>query len=635
MPAEPMTGSLGMDLPGFLALLRARGRLIAGIVAAAVLLALVFSLLQSSRYRATADLLFADSPALDVVAAGGLADDGGEVPERVAATNLALASLDGVAVRVKRQLRTSASVEELRHAVEVETRGDSDLGTVTAEWTSPEEAADIANAFATQIVAVRREAGRTDLQRAIDALGRQLSAQPQPAKGAAADPSTTALRDRIAQLQTLKALETGGVSLVETATPPRERSAPRPLRNALIAGLLALILAVFAVVLLARLEERVAGEEQLAAIVGAPILARIPQLPRSRPFAPTAAESQDPAFLEAFEFLRLNLELRRTDALGPAADGSVVIAITSAKADEGKTTVVSWLARALGIGGGDVVVVDLDIRKPQLHQFVSGFGDGDGIPRPEGAEAAPESGPEPAPEPVVARPVYSEDDIAASLTQLVLCRGNARQAARFLKAVGLEVSESTLRRWKVVHAQMYEEIEAANALQASARFATHATLLPSVRLFTAVDDKGFATRPLARERLRDLFAELRTHSGYVLADTVPVTAAAEASAIAAEADGVLLVVDLARLRRRDVLATKRQLDHARANVLGVVVNRSSVELAAYDAPSNGAGSFAGRLADSSRARLRRVTHPQRTAEGGSPTWIGSLMGQRDEPRDRE
>jgi Mrp family chromosome partitioning ATPase len=631
MLAEPMTGYLGMDLPGLLALLRARGRMIAGIVAAAVLLALVVSLLQSSRYRATADLLFADSPALDIVAAGDLRDDSGEVPERVAATNLALASLDGVAVRVKRQLRTSASVAELRNAVEVETRGDSDLGTVTAEWTSPAEAADIANAFATQIVAVRRETAQADLQRAIDALGRQLSAQPEPAEGAAPDPSTTALRDRIAQLQTLRALETGGVSVVERATPPLERSAPRPLRNMVIAGLLALVLAVFAVIVLARLEERIADEEELAALVGAPILARVPQLPRSRPFAPTSADAQDPAYLEAFEFLRLNLELRRTDVLGSAADGSVVVAITSPKADEGKTTVVSWLARALGTSGGDVVVVDLDVRKPQLHQFVSGFGDGEGIAQLDRAEAVPEPEPGPAP----ARPVYSEDDIAASLTQLVLCRGNARQAVRFLKSAGLDVSESTLRRWKVVHAQMYEEIEAANALRGSARFATNSTLLPSVRLFTAADDKGFATRPVARERLRDLFAELRTQSGYVLVDTVPVTAAAEASAIAAEADGVLLVVDLARLRRRDVLATKRQLDHARATVLGVVVNRSSAELAAYDAPSNGAGSFAGRLADSSRATLRRVTRPQRRAEGGSSSWVGSVKGQRDEPRDRE
>jgi Mrp family chromosome partitioning ATPase len=622
-----MTGYLGMDLPGFLALVKARGRLIGGIVAAAVLLALLVSLVQPSRYRATADLLFADSPAADVIAAGGTGGTA-EVPERVAATNLALASLDGVAVRVQRQLRASSSAEKLRNAVEVETSGDSDLGTVTAEWDSPEGAAAIANAFAGQIVAIRREAAQADIQRAVAALNRLLAAQPPPAAGAAPDPSTTALRDRIAALQALRALETGGVSVVERATPPRERSAPKPLRNALIAGFLALVLALFAVVLLDRLSDRVADEEQLAAIVGAPILARIPQLPRSGPFAPTAAESQDRAFLEAFEFLRLNLELRRADALG---DESAVLAVTSPKDDEGKTTVVSWLARALGTSGDDVVVVDLDVRKPELHQFVSGFPQGDGVPEFGVDAGEPEADAEPQP----GRHVYSEEDIAAGLTQLVLSRGNARQAARFLKSAGLDVSESTLRRWKVVHAQMYDEIEVANKLQATAQYATHATLLPSVRLFTAADDKAFAGRPVARERLRDLFTELRPQTAYVLVDTVPVATVAEASAIAAEADGVLLVVDLARLRRRDLLATKRQLDHARATLMGIVLNRSSAELSSYEAPSNGAGSLAGRLADTSRATFRRVTRPQRTPESDSPSWIGPITGQRDEPPDRE
>src|SRR5215208_2993307 len=633
MLSKPMTGDLGMDLPGFLALVRARWRLIAGIVAAAVLLALVASLLQSSRYRATADLLFADSPAGDVIAASGAGGSSDDVPERVAATNLGLASLAGVAVRVKQELRSSSSPEELRHAVEVETSGDSDLGTVTAEWTSPEQSAAIANAFADQIVAIRRQAAQADIQRAIDALNQLLEAQPNPAARAPADPSTTALRDRIAQLQALKALETGGVNIVERATPPRDRSAPKPIRNALIAGFVALVLALLAVVLVARLEERVADEEQLAASVGAPILARIPQLPRSRSFAPTAAESQDPAFLEAFEFLRLNLELRRADVLRSAND-SVVLAVTSPKAAEGKTTVVSWLARALGISGGDVVVVDLDVRRPELHRFVSGFGEEGASPSLNGDEREPESQPVNEP-PAPVRPAYTEHDIAASLTQLALCRGNSRRAARFLKSAGLDISELTLRRWKLVHAQMYDEIKAANTLRASARYATHVTLLPGVRLFTAADDEAFAGRPLSRERLRELFAELPRQSAYALVDTPPVTTAAEASAIAAEADGVVLVVDLARLRRRELLATKRQLEHARAEIVGIVINHSSVELTAYDAPANGTGSLAGRLTGGPRATLRRVTRPHRTSETSWPSWLDRVTGHQEEPTDRE
>jgi hypothetical protein len=97
---------------------------------------------------------------------------------------------------------------------------------------------------------------------------------------------------------------------------------------------------------------------------------------------------------------------------------------------------------------------------------------------------------------------------------------------------------------------------------------------------------------------------------------------------------VILVVDLARLRRRDLLATRRQLDHARASVIGIVLNRSSVELPAYDAPANGAGSLARQLAGSSRATFRRVTRPQRTPESGSPPPATPLMSQDDEPPER-
>ena len=117
-----MTGYLGMDLPRFVALVRSRAWLIAGIVAAAVLLALVASLTQADRYRATADLLFGRTSTADAIVTGGAADSG-DVPERAAATNLALAELDTVAARVKRQLRTSASVEELKAAVTVDTAG--------------------------------------------------------------------------------------------------------------------------------------------------------------------------------------------------------------------------------------------------------------------------------------------------------------------------------------------------------------------------------------------------------------------------------------------------------------------------------------------------------------------------------
>ena len=172
-----MTGYLGTYLPRFLALVRARRWLILGIVVAAAALALVVSLSQSSRYRAGADLLFGRTTNVDAIVSAGSTDSDVE-PERAAATNLALASQDAVAAGVRRRLRGPASVDELRNAVTITPEGQSDVVTVTAEWSTPEAAAAVANAFATEIVALRRQTAQADVQRTIDALKPTLAAAP-------------------------------------------------------------------------------------------------------------------------------------------------------------------------------------------------------------------------------------------------------------------------------------------------------------------------------------------------------------------------------------------------------------------------------------------------------------------------
>ena len=57
--------------------------------------------------------------------------------------------------------------------------------------------------------------------------------------------------------------------------------------------------------------------------------------------------------------------------------------------------------------------------------------------------------------------------------------GNARKAARSLKAAGRDISESTLRRWKDIHAPLYAEIRAARTRGIIA--APHLRLLPGNR----------------------------------------------------------------------------------------------------------------------------------------------------------
>jgi Mrp family chromosome partitioning ATPase len=469
-----MRGSAGLDLPKLLALVKARAGLLAAVSLVAAGLALVVSLAQSERYRATAVLLFGGTPRAESLVEGG-SPDTSEAPEQTTATNVALASLDSVVVRVKQRLGDRATLEELEGAVDIEARGLSNLVDLTAEWDTADGAALVATTFAEEVVAQRREVARDEIQRAIDALNQAIAGQPANTEEAAA------LRQRVAELEARKVAQTSDVRVAERASPPRSPSSPRPLFNAIAAGLVALILGIGAVVLLAAFDQRIRDERELTALIGAPVLARIPEVARSRRFLPTSARDEDSAFFEAIQFLRLNVQRSKPEGEG------VVLAVTSPAAGDGKTTVVAWLAQSLAFNEAEVVAVDCDLRNPTLHTYFDAL-----------------------------------DEVGGGLSNLRMVRAG-----------------------------------------------DHDMLLLGLT---------------GQEPLQDMFDELRDSADYVLVDTSPVATVAHASAVAAAAHGVILVVDLERIRRKDLLVAKEQLANARAKIIGIVLNRVPSDLPAYYPP---------------------------------------------------
>jgi Mrp family chromosome partitioning ATPase/capsular polysaccharide biosynthesis protein len=469
-----MSQSAGLDLPKLLALIKARAGLLAAITLVAAGLALVVSLAQSERYRATAVLLFGGTPRAESLVEG-TSPDTSAAPEQTTATNVALASLDRVVVRVKRRLGSLATLEELKDAVDIEPQGLSDLVDLTAEWDSADGAALVATSFAEEVVALRREMTRTEIQGAIDALNQTIAGQPENTEEVAA------LRERVAQLEALKAAGTSDVRVAERASPPQNPSSPRPLLNAVVAGFVALILGIGAVVLLSRFDQRIRDERELTALIAAPVLARIPEVARSRRFLPTSARDEDSSFFEAIQFLRLNVQRSK-----PQEEG-VVLAVTSPAAGDGKTTVVAWLAQSLAFNEAEVVAVDCDLRNPTLHTYFDAL-----------------------------------DEVGGGL--------------------------------------------------------------PNLRMVRAGDHDMLLLGLTGQELLQDMFDELRDSADYVLVDTSPVATVAHASAVAAAAHGVILVVDLERIRRKDLLVAKEQLANARAKIIGIVLNRVPSDLPAYYPP---------------------------------------------------
>jgi capsular exopolysaccharide synthesis family protein len=522
------------DLAQVLSVLKTGRWLLLTLVIVAAAFAYANSLSQPDRFQATAQLLFGRTTPADTFAAGTGAAAAAD-PARQAATTLALASLDRVAARTLRQFSGPVTIDNLKNAVNVTASGTSDVLTVTAEWSTPAQAAMLANAFGESIVALREETAKAEVQRSINALnGTIRAAKAAAAPGSATTPEVRTLRRRVDRLRVLRALQTSDVQVVQRATPPKARSAPHPLRNAVVAGFVVLLLGIGLLLLRARFDERLRGEEELTAMIPAPVLARVPPT-RPSPVENLSAAAHDASFVEAFEFLRMNLQLMEVtgNSQSPAQNASgggrpardaqgrfasngngngnhaknragaherrLVVAVTSPVAGSGKTTTLCWLARSLAASGERLVTVDLDLRNPTLHECF-------GVPADErdGAMSAPL---EPYGPPHQNAPAPERGEL---------------------------------------------------------------------RVLTGGDNASVAVDPAeeARQPLSEMLRRLRTDADYVLVDTSPVATVAHASAVAATVDGVILVVDLERTRRKDVLIAKRQLDNAHANILGIVLNRA-------------------------------------------------------------
>jgi succinoglycan biosynthesis transport protein ExoP len=109
-------------------------------------------------------------------------------------------------------------------------------------------------------------------------------------------------------------------------------------------------------------------EEELAGSLGQPVLAAVPCVStRTRRAASGAREAislYGSAYIEAFHRLQTSLELV---GAGPVTAKAPTLLVTSAIPGEGKSTIVSGLARLAAGMGVRVLVVDCDLRRPSVH----------------------------------------------------------------------------------------------------------------------------------------------------------------------------------------------------------------------------------------------------------------------------
>ena len=237
-------------------------------------------------------------------------------------------------------------------AVTVSPRADVQLLDFNATAGDADTAAEVANAYATAFSTFISDRQDADREATIDRIQQRVDEINQ---SLAIDPDDVALDTELEQLQTQAAEVRGApadaATILEEATPPDAPIAPKPVRDALLAFLAALVIGSAAAYARSALTDRYASAEEAAQDLGLPVLASVS---RSNP---DTAEA-----VEAFRVLRTSVSYALREHVGP------VLMVTSATPGSGKTHISINMAQSFAAEGRRVILVDCDFRRPAINK---------------------------------------------------------------------------------------------------------------------------------------------------------------------------------------------------------------------------------------------------------------------------
>ncbi len=495
-----------LGLTDYFRVIRERFWIIAAAVVIVLVATLAVSLTSTSQYRASARLEFKKNN-LEQSLFGSQAfttpNQDREVQTAALLVGLSLAQ------DVKDKLASPRSAEALLGMVSVSPRTNTYILDFEAVSSDPAEAAAVANTFAELFMLSRQTTDRATVAAAREQVKTELDTMSAQEK---ASSRGVMLTEKYENLRIMEAMQNGGYTVVQPAVAPSFPFAPQTTRNAIIALVLGLVLGVALAFLLDYMDRRIKDEKTLELELGVPVLANVPMVgKRRRPNASADGTREwvgfkhSGALLEAFRTLRSNLQYFSLD------NRQSIWLITSASPHEGKTSTTVNLGLSLALSGKRVVVLEADLRRPMVHEYL-------GVNQNPG------------------------------LSNLLAGTKRMGDVLQFVKADEFMPSGSRRR----------EGEEQPGLLQRNIYAIAAGPLPPN------------PAELLASDRMAKLIKDLAGMTDCLLIDTAPVLAVSDALSIARHADGVIVVARLGTVTKDLVREMRDLFERSGTRVIGAV-----------------------------------------------------------------
>jgi Mrp family chromosome partitioning ATPase/capsular polysaccharide biosynthesis protein len=312
-------------------------------VAVATFASVLVTLHQQPQYRGTASVLLSGG------GTGTSGGDSGAAADRQARTAADLAAMPIVArAAIRRVPGADTTVHRFLERARAAARPDADFVDFSVVDASPDRAAALATAYARSFIKVQDEL-RTRAAAASEARLR---------KGASSRGA-----DETAAVQDLVRGAEGPAPVLVRSGDPAHRVEPRPIRNVSFGVVAGLLVGMGLVYLWEMLNTRVREVDEAARSLRRPLLG-VARIGRNRGSGGLVLLTEPrAASAESFRIVRANFDFANVD------HGAQVVLFTGAVDGEGRSTTVANLALAHALAGSDVILADLHLRHPGLHEL--------------------------------------------------------------------------------------------------------------------------------------------------------------------------------------------------------------------------------------------------------------------------